>query len=274
MKANERLIAALNKAIENRPDIELGKFIRYMTSGADFAYMSDIDISEQIEGYNRLCESFGTRRYNYQFDARDIHYYDEALLTESEFHKLYDFTKENEQIAYDRYKAEMRGRVFFSLEEKLDLCDFLKRFSLVFVEADDYKGISVINHRDNFLNTLPSDYKHMKAYTICRKGDKYVAMHKYAVKLPCFGEMLDCITFDFCSGFDECFSIAIDWAESPRFTEYTKHIWYGVAYRPAKKEIEIYNTNQTIEIFHELIQKSNKVINERREVIYDDGTMA
>lgn len=42
MKDNERLISALKQSIENEPDIELGKFIRYITSVSDLAYMTVI----------------------------------------------------------------------------------------------------------------------------------------------------------------------------------------------------------------------------------------
>ena len=273
MKSNERLIAALERAIALNPDAELGKFMRYMASVSDLAYMSDDDISEQMEDYNYFREKYGSEHYSYKFNATDIHYDDRALLNKSDFHKLYGFTKENEQIAYERYKESIKGRVFFPLEERLSLDDFLKRFTLRYVEADDYKEFTVINHRDHFLNEHPVEYKHMHAYTVGKKGDKYVAAHKYAVKFPCFGELLDCITFGFCEGFDECFSIAIDWMESPRFTDYTKHIWYGVAYRPDKREMEIYNTHQTIEMFHDLMQKANKITSTWQGVIYDDGTV-
>ena len=54
MKSNERLLMALHKAIELKPDIELGKLIRYAASIDDLAYMSDEDLALQIEGLNKL----------------------------------------------------------------------------------------------------------------------------------------------------------------------------------------------------------------------------
>ena len=49
---NKRLMAALNKAIENKPDVEIGKFIRFISSVSDLAYMTDEDIAlvEEAEG--------------------------------------------------------------------------------------------------------------------------------------------------------------------------------------------------------------------------------
>lgn len=140
------------------------------------------------------------------------------------------------------------------------------------MSADDFKDVTVINHRDNFLNSFPIEYRHMNAYVVGRKGDKYIARHAYAVKNPCFGELQEVVSFGFCEEFDECFAIAIDWMESPRFTDYTKHIMYGVCTRPNKKQIEIYDDNQTIEIFHELMQRSNIIESTWDGVIYDDGT--
>lgn len=272
MKANERLMTALNRAIKNNPNVEIGKFIRYVSSVSDLAYMTDEDIARQIEDYNRLAEQYD--HYDYVFQPSDMSYIwdssnDNGYLEE----KLYDFTKENEQTAYDRYKEKVAGRIFLNFEERLDCSEFLKRFTLEFADADDFKGITVINHRDNFLDVFPMAYRHMNAYTIGRKGDKYVAMHRYAVKNPCFGELFGEIAFGYCKDFDECFSIAIDWCESPRFTDYTNHIMYGVATRATKNEVEIYNQNQTIEIFHELMQKSNKIMSTWDGVIYDDGTV-
>ena len=269
---NKRLIAALNKAIENKPDIEIGKFIRFISSVSDLAYMSDKDIATQVEYYNEMAEEY-PESWNYEFEATDVNYFDRYRSRNNLGCALCLFTKENEQIAYDRYKAKTAGKVFFNLEERLDCSDFLKRFSLLFVDADYFKGITVINHCDNFLDDFPEEYRHMNAYTIGKKGDKYVAMHRYAVKNPCFGELFADIAFKYSKEFDECFSIAIDWWESPRFTDYTNHIMYGVCYRPAKKEVEIYNQNQTIEIFHELMQKSNKIVSTWKGVIYDDGTV-
>ena len=274
MKSNERLIEALNRAIKNKPDVEIGKFIRYITSVSDLAYMTDEDIARQIEDYNELAED-DIKFWNYEFKPVEINYLDEALFSfgDSPSEKFYDFTKENEQIAYERYKEKTEGRKYFELTERLDCSDFLKRFYTFYVDPDDYKGITVINHRDDFLENFPDAYRHMNAYVVGRKGNRYVALHEYTVKNPCFGELFDSVAFGFRDGFDEIFAIAIDWMESPRFTDYTNHIMYGVCTRPALNEVEIYNTNQTIEIFHEWMQKSNKIIDGWDGVIYDDGTV-
>lgn len=276
MNANERLLVALNKAIEIKPDVEIGKFLRYITSCSDLAYMTDDDIAVLVENYNHMSKEFSSH-WNYTFDSTDINFLDEAYNSKSDFKWQFDFSKENEQIAYERYKKRIDGKIFFNFEERLSLRDFLTRFNLMYVDAKGYSGITVINHRDSFLNDFPVEYRHMNAYVIGRRGSKYIAMHKYAVKNPCFGELLDSITFGMSEGFDEVFSIAIDWNESPRFTDYTEHIMYGVSYRPVKNEMEIYTDNQTIEIFHELMQKANKITTDwdfnGNGVLYTDGTV-
>lgn len=278
MRDNERLLAALKKAVENKPDIELGKFIRYITSVSDLTYMSDEDISVLVEDYNSEAKEemdagveHGLRMYEHS--ATEINYLGDFCTESEKIERMYDFTKENEQIAYERYKAETENRIFCPQEERLDGSDFLKRFELLFADANDFKNITVINHRDNFLNVFPDAYRHMNAYVVGKKGDKYIAKHAYAGKNTCFGELLGNITFGFCREFDECFSVAIDWMESPRFTDYTKRIMYGVYTRPEKDEIEIYDNNQSIEIFHELMQKSNQIVSDWDGVIYDDGTI-
>ena len=272
MNSNMTLLEELYKAIKNNPDVSLGKFIRYISSVSNLAYMTDEDIARQMKHYNRMAEK--NDEYNYVFEPCDIHYMlDASFYKGFPEEKLYDFTKENEQIAYDRYKEKTKGRVFFNFEERLDCCDFLKRFTLEFVEAEDFKGITVINHCDNFLDVFPMAYRHMNAYAVARVGDKYIAKHKYVVKNPCFGELLEQTAFPYDEEFDECFSIVIDWCESPRFTDYTEHIMYGMRVWSAGDKIEIFNPHQTIEIFHELMQKSNKVISEWRGDIYDDGTV-
>ena len=146
---------------------------------------------------------------------------------------------------------------------KITLDYDINLFELSYVRAEDFKGILVINHRDNFLESYPEAYRHMNAYSVYRKGDEYSAEHRYAAKIPDFGELLEAVAMYrsrvFGFDYDERVSIAIDWDESPRFTDYTRCIMYGLCYRPAKNEIEIYNEHRTIEIFHEWMQKSSHI---------------
>lgn len=271
MKSNERLIAALNKAIKIKPDIEIGKYIRYMASVSDLAYMSDDDIARQIEQNNKMAEKYSIERY-FTFKATDINYSDKSKFGNYPEEKLHDFTKENEEIAYERYKEKMKGRVIFDLNEKLDMSDFLRRFTLSYVEADEYKGITVLNHKNGFLDSFPMEYRHMNGYMVARKGDKYIAKHVYLVKIPCFGELMEYVMHYCKREYDECLVIALDWCESPRFTDYTNHIMYGLSYNRDEEIVEIFNEHQTIEIFHEFMQKANKIISEWKGVLYDDGT--
>ena len=95
MKSNERLIEALNRAIKNKPDVEVGKFIRYITSVSDLAYMTDEDIARQIEDYNELAEEY-IDNPNYEFMPVEIKHYDAtrcSLSGDSLSKNFYDFTK-------------------------------------------------------------------------------------------------------------------------------------------------------------------------------------
>lgn len=243
-----------------------------------------------VENNNSVKKRFGR---TFKCSPVDINYYDILHTCSSEreaFENEYAFTKENEQEAYNRYKDLNKGFITFSLEERLDCSDFLKRFELVYSDADDFKGISLINHCDRFINILRKDYRHMNFYGVGRKGNKYLAFHSYACKIPCFGELFERATTQLSvpvsvddkehsiskyavNLFDEYLTVVIDWSESPMFTDYTRHIQYGVISRPAKKEIEIFNVDQTIELFHEWMQKSNKITDEWNGVLYDDGTI-
>ena len=271
MNSNERLIAALNKTIEINKEIELGKFIRYIGSVSELAYMSDDELALQIENYNSIAEDLKNQNsnpYNYCFKPTDVYTVD--CDYDSTTH---DFSKENEQIAYDRYVEKNIGKIFFEFEERVNCSEFLRRFVLEFIEPDDYKDFTIINHQDMFWDWFPMEYRHMNAYVICRKGEKYVAKHAYVVKNPCFGELFIELAFSFIDDFDECFAVAIDWAGSPRFTDYTQHIMYGLNYKNGEKIIEVYNEQQTIEKFHEYMQKANKIISTWKGVLYDDGTI-
>ena len=271
MKTNERLIVALKKTVEKCPEVELVKFMRYIGTIEDFAYMTDDDMAIQIEHYNKLF-GFSKQKglFDYQAKPNDAFYIDELLYIKN--CNFYDFTKENEKIAYERYKTGTQGKVFFELVEKVNMSDFLKRFELEYVDTDDYADITVINHKDTFLNIMPMAYKHMNGYVVARKGEKYIAKHVYLVKFPCFGQLMDYVMQQCKEEYDECLVIAIDWYESPRFTNYTRRIMYGMEYRKKDKVVEIYNDHQTIEKFHEFFQRANKIVSDWDDVVFDDGT--
>ena len=286
MKDNVRVVEALKKAIEINPDVKIGQFMNYIMTVDDPAYMEDGDIAEHLEEYNKDAVDENLARWNnYQFDPGDTNVFE--MIWSDTCDKYYVFSKENEQIAYERYRKRKEQMVSFELEERLDCSEFLKRFELMFDKPEAYKGITLINHCSEFRDPLRTDYRHMMAYVVGKKGDKYVAYHAYVVKNPCFGELFGDATVHLgaegCIGkegkyiradavFDEWFSMPIDWYENPRFVDYTRHIMYGAYVRPEKREIEIFSPDQSVEIFHEMMQKSNKIVSDWDGVLYDDGT--
>lgn len=271
MKTNERFISALNKAIEICPEVELVKLIRYLSSVDEMAYLTDEDIATQLEHYNKMAETCTIKSlYDYNIKPDDVLYMDRFLCVDD--CKYYDFSKENENIAYERYRKRTEGRFLGDLVEIVNMKDFLERFQLEYVEAEEYSDITVINHRDTFLNVFPMAYRQMNGYIVGRKGDKYIAKHVYLVKNPCFGELMDYAMKQCQDEYDECLVITIDWCESPRFTDYTRHIMYGMEYKKNEKVLEIYNEHQTIEKFHAFFQKANKIISNWEGIVYDDKT--
>ena len=90
MKSNERLIEALKKKIEINPDIELGKYIRYISSASDLAYMTDEDICKQIKNDYYEYSEINPNKYNY-FDS-------DIWGLENRDDKLYIFSKEMSRV--------------------------------------------------------------------------------------------------------------------------------------------------------------------------------
>lgn len=264
MKNNERLVAALKKAIELSPNVEVGKFIRYISSASDLAYMSDEELAILIENHNKSEEFHETREY--EFDPIDKNYL--AYMYNSDI----DFTKENEQISYDRYQNSIRGVKFFDITEKMSMEEFLKVTGGSYGYIEDASDITVINHRTDILVEWNRDFRHMNGYVVARKGDKYIAKHVYLVKIPSFDELLSVAMLQCKNEYDECLVVTIDWYESPRFTQYTNNIMYGLSYNRSENLVEIYSKHQTIEKFHAFMQKANKIITTWDGILYDDGT--
>ncbi len=191
----------------------------------------------------------------------------------------YKFTKENEQLAYERYKAQMEDKVLLTFEEKIGYREFLKKLEQN-IWDESLEDITIINHYDTFWKDFPNAYRHMNGYAVGRRGDDYTAAHCYLCKIPDFKELFETATLSMGAKlqhlepegtgkeFDEWFTVVLDWAESPRFTDYTRHIMYGALTRPAKREIEIFNPNQTVELFHEWMQKSSRIIDDWEDFIF------
>ena len=297
MYDNKRLLKVLSGVVSKYPDIELGKFLRYATSNDELAFLSDKDIADSIEKNFMENLSFEFNETDCLYEDKDSHIgNNEPVGVE----RLYCFTKENEQIAYERYKLKNKNRKFFDLKETVTYCEFLKNlspyewFDRDWDEFNDfYKAYKVINHCCKFWGEFPLKYSWVPFMCILRLGNKYIAFTTAESRDVGVGWFFEALTLDLDLGmrsshlkdidlplfrfpfyyFDEYFAVPLDWCSRfPRFTNYTNIIQYGVRTIPAKKEIEIFNPDQTIEIFHELMQKVSKIIDVWAGVVYDDGS--
>ncbi|MGN0483018.1 MAG: hypothetical protein ACI4HI_05665, partial [Lachnospiraceae bacterium] len=141
-------------------------------------------------------------------------------------------------------------------------------------------------HRDSFSSFFPwvfsyffSDYNEKKfddaqktspwiivqAYFIGKRGEDYIATENNFFSIMSYraGD-LKCVDpgpMRRACGYEEYFMVVLNDGEYPRFTDYTEHIMFGAVCRPEQKEIEIFTENQTIEMFHALLQKSKELQN-------------
>ena len=123
MKDNERLIEALRNVVEICSEVEIIKFLRYLSSVDDMNYLSDGEIAELIECYNKFAKDGYTLDYC-EFEPNEMFYFEPIYLHTAK--RNYSFTKENEMIAYERYQESVKGRVFFDLFEKINMRDMSK----------------------------------------------------------------------------------------------------------------------------------------------------
>lgn len=283
MRENEKIIRELKRVVKNAPEVELGKFIHYITSFVNGAYGTDDEIVRTLEDYNELLAD--------KNGVYTVLQYEKEWYT-GDRNKRFDFSKENEQIAYNRYItcADERGYKFLNLEERLTLNDFNSRnFGELIVDMEE--SATVINHSSVFW--YEPLYRHMQVYVVARIQDKYVAMHRNIVENG-FTENLSgeelfyyvseglSVEFPDLNGkqalaksvFDEWIVIVFDFEGSPQVVDYADKVFLGVYTRPNVNEIEIYNPNQAIEIFHEWMQKSNLVLDFDKRTVFDDGTVS
>lgn len=283
MRDNERVIAALSKAVETNQNINIGQFIRYVASIDDLAYMSDDEFASLLEyyllGYSMSCD----------FNARDINYLDIDYEAE-----CYFFNKQNEQIAYDKFCERMKDKMLVNIYREVTLYEFLSNFS----DGETYKDVvpsyPVALYQNIFWESFPIAYRHMNCYVVGKykyDNSKHIALHTYSCKLPDPAELfvksslyLDVSNFVKEYGleikepiyatelFEDYLVLVIDWMESPRFTDYTNHIMYGIHVFQNPHLIEVLTPEQSAKRFHEGFQQSSIIYSDWGDLLFDDGT--
>lgn len=274
-----KALRALEKVMEMDKDMRLGLFISYITSLDDLAYISDAEFERLV---NLYANSFNAASGSHWIKPGDceVEFYEGAV---------HDITKENEMTGYERYKAtDQAGKTYFPLAEKLSWYDFFKRFDFyddfgdrddwdIWPMKSDFEDWCVINHVTRFYDMgsyLP--YRYVPMYVIVRTGDQYACLITNSAKIPDSLELFEFITDGDCLRYspgigkerqsfkveaDEWFAIVFEAEGLIRPQCYPQHVYFGMAMRPDKKECEVYEPCQAIEIFHEMFAKCGEIIN-------------
>lgn len=263
MDTRKEVLESLKKEFELDKDVSFGSYVTYVTSIDDLAYMPDEEVKWLIDENVSL---FMGRQYG-KIVPGSCNW---ELYTDR-FHQL---TREKEQIAYERYKTIVKDKIFFQLEEMLYFHDFLERFTDGYHNHQYLKyeqGIMAINHNSNFYDVIP--YRYVPMYVCARKGNDYTFIETNSLKIPDAYELFTfvssgyCLHYCFTNGMrqesvdveaDEWFALVFNTEGNCRATSYYKWVHFGMAVRPDKKEVEFYDANQAIRIFHELFGKCKK----------------
>lgn len=264
MDTRLEILELLKKEFELENDVSFGAYVAYVTSIDDLAHISDEELKRLIDWDAGLhagkCYSKAApkscNRALYRYEYRQL-------------------TRPKEQIAYERYKAKVEGKIFFQLEEVLYYHDFLERFTDEYNNHEYLKyehGVMAINHNSDFYDIIP--YRYIPMYVCARKGDDYTFILTNSRKIPDAYELFtfisggDCLyCTDRTNGkqseqieADEWFALVFAAEGGCRPIFYYKWAHFGMSVRPDKKEVEFYNANQAIEIFHELFGKCKRFI--------------
>lgn len=267
MDTRLEILDSLKKEFELEKEVSFGAYIAYVTSIDDLAYMTDEEVRRLIDwdvevGANKSWHDIKPGRCNIE-------------LFDEEYHQV---MRQKEQIAYERYKAKVKDRVFFQLEEVLPYSEFLGRFDNIYCSQEDLdyeSDITVINHNSDFYDEIPHRYVPM--YVCARKGDDYTFIDTNSNKIPDAYELFTFVSNGHCLHYtydreedmrqmsahveaDEWFALIFDTEGGCRATSYYKWAHFGMSVRPGKKEVEFYSANQAIEIFHELFGKCKTFI--------------
>lgn len=269
MDTRLEILELLKKEFEREGDVSFGRYVSYVTSIDDLTYMSDENVKKLLEKDIRVRS--GKRWGKLTPDSSNCEF------SEDEHHQL---TRQKEQIAYERYKAKVKGKLFFQLEEVLPYSEFLGRFNNIYCRQEDLdcrRDITVINHNSDFYDDVPHRYVPM--YVCARKGNDYTFIDTNSNKIPDAYELFTFVSSGeclYCSRkwgklpskrieADEWFALVFDSEGNVRARSYYKWAHFGMAVRPDKKEVEFYDANQAIEIFHELFGKCKTFIDHMGE---------
>lgn len=269
MDTRLEILESLKKEFEAEKEVSFGAYLAYVTSIDDLAYMPDEEVKRLIDWDIKV---HAEKRY-----SRIVPGSCNGEFSKKEYHQL---TRQKEQTAYERYKAKIKGKIFFQLEEVLYYLDFLDRFTDGYNNREYLKymsGIMAINHNPDFYDITPHRYVPM--YVCARKGNDYTFINTNSLKIPDAYELFTFVSDGDCLcctrawaklpseriGADEWFALVFDSESNVRARSYYKWAHFGMAVRPDKKEVEFYDANQAIEIFHELFGKCKTFIDHMGE---------
>lgn len=181
----------------------------------------------------------------------------------------YEISKEKEEIAYERYKAQGE-KVICRIQETLPAADFRQRFACdhwALEEEENFAQYTVVNHCSVLWEDL--NYRRHPFYIVGRRisDDQYEWQHDLACKNSTFLEVLRDDMMDsyfdyekqerypFIDLYSSWFCLLLDCDEVYPVRQYTDVVLCGVEINPANKHIEIYGKDEAIEIFHERYQQ-------------------
>ena len=268
MDTRLEVLKSIEKVLEMDEDVRLGLYISYVTSVDDLEYISDEEFKRIVDHDIKVSTMHTMFKIKPNDENVDIY-----------AHELHELTKENEREAYERYRLSAKSRkLHFPITERLSWYEFLCRLPDVYnsmhgLDEPDFDGWSVINHVTSFYVHLPQRYVPM--WVVARKGDKYTCMITNSHKIPDAIELFEFITTGWCLHYskitdqgqrsfkvdaDEWFAIVFDKEGLIRPQCYPQLVYFGFAVRPDKKEYEIYEPCEAIEVFHELFGKCSEII--------------
>lgn len=265
MDTRLEVLKSIEKVLELDKDVRLGLYLSYVASADDLDYITD-------EEFKRLVDDdlhIPTIHKMFKVKPGDIN-------CDINVPEIYDLTKENELIAYGRYKDSRK--LYFPITEKLLWYEFLQRFPDVYnnvceYSEEDFEGWSVINHVTQFYGDLPHRYVPM--WVVTRKGDKYTCLVTNSYKIPDAFELFEFIRCRHCLHYsriinqkqesflleaDEYYALVFDYESSVRSLVYPSKVYFGMAVRPDSKEYEIYEPIQAVEVFHEMFVKCDEIM--------------